>query len=328
MKLLDPLFKSVGRLRFLLVAGLIFAGCSFDASKLEERACGTNGACSAGFNCCAGYCVMPGSCHDSGPIDIGSDIVDPRVDKDRDTHSDDLDNCPDDYNPEQEDADQDGVGDLCDCAPSDKLFSKTLMNVTDFGISAPFEPVESKSDWKVVSKGDKSSYRQRVEYGLRRSGYETVAKKNFLVTTRLWLLAEGDDELSTPTKNLSMAGIVVRTSDLGVKQGDGYYCGVDLASWRLMIGKTKGDDLEQGKIVLFGDPFSDPGKLIVSGVEKELPYLLTFRVVGNELLCRVLLPDFSFVENSATDTDLGTGEFALFTVGASTEFETVKACAF
>jgi len=41
------------------------------------------------------------------------------VDKDNDGISNTEDNCPNDYNPGQEDADQDGIGDQCDGCPSD-----------------------------------------------------------------------------------------------------------------------------------------------------------------------------------------------------------------
>ena len=38
------------------------------------------------------------------------------IDTDTDGHNDDLDNCPNDYNPNQEDIDLDGMGDACDDA--------------------------------------------------------------------------------------------------------------------------------------------------------------------------------------------------------------------
>jgi len=41
------------------------------------------------------------------------------VDSDQDGWSDDLDNCPDSYNPDQVDNDEDGFGDVCDACPAD-----------------------------------------------------------------------------------------------------------------------------------------------------------------------------------------------------------------
>lgn len=58
----------------------------------------------------ATFDATPGG--DMGQI-IG-DIVLIRLDSDDDTIFDNDDNCPDDPNPEQEDADEDGVGDVCD----------------------------------------------------------------------------------------------------------------------------------------------------------------------------------------------------------------------
>ena len=43
--------------------------------------------------------------------DISTDLY---ADKDRDGISDYRDNCPDKYNPHQDDSDKDGIGDVCD----------------------------------------------------------------------------------------------------------------------------------------------------------------------------------------------------------------------
>lgn len=55
----------------------------------------------------------PGQAIDAG-IDAG---LDPDLDQDGDGVNNALDNCPLDYNPNQQDRDLDYVGDLCDPCP-------------------------------------------------------------------------------------------------------------------------------------------------------------------------------------------------------------------
>jgi len=57
------------------------------------------------------------------------------VDSDEDDFNDDLDNCPDTYNPSQEDSDLDGIGNACDqdCPNLDML---NPVNFMDFAILA------------------------------------------------------------------------------------------------------------------------------------------------------------------------------------------------
>ena len=55
------------------------------------------------------------------------------VDSDEDGASDDLDNCPDSYNPDQMDNDEDGLGDVCDACPSDA--AKTAPGICGCGVA-------------------------------------------------------------------------------------------------------------------------------------------------------------------------------------------------
>jgi hypothetical protein len=323
-----------------LLAGAISA-CSFDGSKLTERACSPLGTCAEGMVCCNGFCVLPSFCADAGAgdtllsrIDQSPDLIDFAKDKDGDGKKDEEDNCPEIYNPKQSDADQDGVGDVCDCAPSDPTFGPVALEVKAFSDPVPFSPVESASDWSRID----ASFQQNVKDGVHRAASSLDGFKSYSATTRLRFSAEGDDGLTfaqIPNFNLSMAGIIVRTKDLKVGAGNGYYCGIDMANNRLLLGKTKGEDLGKGLMSLFpnypnpGDPDGLPGVKISSALTMNMPYIIDLRAAGGELKCQVTLTDDKSVLLTQTDSDadLSQGGFALFSVGAAAYFETVKVCA-
>jgi hypothetical protein len=85
---------------------------------------GQPGVCSAGtMHCTAGAltCVRnvgPGPEACNGKDDNCNGVVDEAGDADGDGVADCTDNCPDAYNPGQQDADHDNFGDLCDCTPN------------------------------------------------------------------------------------------------------------------------------------------------------------------------------------------------------------------
>jgi hypothetical protein len=53
---------------------------------------------------------------------------------------------------------------------------------------------------------------------------------------------------------------------------------------------------------------------------------VTFRIVDDQLSCRILLGDRSQVETSTEDTAIDNGGMALFTAGASAQFASVTVC--
>lgn len=335
MKSLDmsSLGRSVSALLALIgligVAAIIVA-CSFDGEKLTARSCGPSRGCSnEGEVCCRGFCVLASTCTDLGvdtfvpQLDRGPDL-DPSDDRDLDTIKDDVDNCPDDWNPDQADRDGDKLGDVCDCSPTDQAFTTAVVDLPEFGAPVPFTGVEQPADWRLLGK----FYQQSVVDGMRRAAFSLLPHKRFLARTTFSFRLAGDDALTDPSKNISLAGIAVRTNGLAEGKGDAYYCGVDLAAWRVMIGRSQGDELGQGKLHLFSDPAaSQPGKAINRELRVDVPYTVEFRVVDASLSCTVILPDQSRVEYATTDAALTTGQLALFTVGASANFRSVKVCA-
>ncbi len=310
------------------MAVLTFVACSFDGEKLTSRSCGPSRGCRKGEVCCRGYCVLSSTCTDLG-LDIvvskpdRSPDLDPTNDRDLDSIKDDVDNCPDIWNPDQANRDGDKLGDVCDCDPTDRTFTKTVVGITKFSAPVPFKGVENASDWKLLG----TTYRQSETNGTHRAAFSLLPHKRFFAQATFSFHTAGDDALTEPIKNISLAGIAVRTRGLANGKGDAYYCGVDLSAWRVMIGRSQGDELGQGKLHLFADPFSSPGKAINRELRVNVPYTVLFRVVDASLSCTVILPDLSRVEYTATDAALTAGELALFTVGASANFRSVKVCA-
>lgn len=86
---------------FVCTALLSVAGCGVDPAG---GGASTGEACSSDEDCEAGFECNDDACEEKDDAD----------DRDEDGIPDAEDNCPDEYNPAQEDSDDDGVGDVCD----------------------------------------------------------------------------------------------------------------------------------------------------------------------------------------------------------------------
>lgn len=76
------------------------------------------------------------------------------VDTDNDGSNDDLDNCPDTYNPSQTDSDFDGAGNACDLK-CPNLDGQNPVNFSDFAILAiDFQRIQSALPGDLDSSGD------------------------------------------------------------------------------------------------------------------------------------------------------------------------------
>ena len=318
-----------GRALLALVALVALGGCRFDGARLAQRACASDG-CAADEICCGGYCVAAKACADAAarelgpPLDLGPD-ADPRIDRDLDGVPDPKDNCPEVKNPAQNDTDHDGLGDLCDCAPTDSAFGDTLVDASRFQSPSPFVAVENAASWTALAGFLEQSQRDQVQ----RAAHGTLAgQADLLILAVVHFKDAGDDGLvfPAPDANTSFAGIAARTASLSPGKGDGYYCALDQQNARLALGRTKGDDLGAGQMQLFGDPASAPGVQINRPVRRYQPYALTLRVRGDQLTCAVALPERGQVETMAKDSELTAGGMALFTAGESALFESVRVC--
>ncbi len=312
----------------------LLCGCQFNSARLKDRECTTGAKCNTGYTCCQGYCISQGNCPDAGPdFQSTPDLPDPDinklVDKDGDGVANTTDNCPGTYNPSQADADQDKMGDACDCAPTNGSFASTPVDIKSFSTPVPFKPVEQPTDWQLVT----GVYKQHSKIGMRRAAHTKYlfgGPADAFATVKLKLLGQGDDGLKVPKNGVSMAGVILRTGKLGLGNGEGYYCGVDIRNQRLVIGETAGSELKQGLLKLHVDPanVSDPpGQKISKKVQLQFSYTIKFQVVATSLVCQLVHTDgITQVETTLKDSSLASGGMALFTVGASAQFDTVKIC--
>lgn len=319
-----------------LLAGLlcvVLSGCQFDSARLDDRQCTTRShKCNTGYTCCQGYCISAANCPDAGPdFQSTPDLADPdinkTVDKDGDGVANSSDNCPGTYNPSQTDADQDKKGDACDCAPTNGSFARTSVDISSFTSPVPFIPVDQATDWQLMS----GVYVQHSKDGVRRAAHSVfTGLTDAFATVKLRLRGQGVDGLTVPAKDVSMAGVILRTGKLAPGNGDGYYCGVDMRNGRLVIGETAGSELKQGLLKLHTDPANasdPPGQKISKAVQLNQPYIIKFQVEGTSLVCTLVLPDqITSVETALKDSSLTSGGMALFTIGASAQFDSVKIC--
>ena len=318
--------------RLLVLLGVLLCGCQFNAARLEDRECTTGKKCNTGYACCQGYCISLGNCPDSGPDfqgtpDLAAPDINKAEDKDGDGVSNTTDNCPATYNPSQADADQDKKGDACDCAPTNGSFTRTSVDITSFSSPVPFTPVDQANDWQLLA----GVYVQHSKDGVRRAAHSVfTGLTDAFAIVKLRLLGQGDDGLTIPTKGISMAGVILRTGKLAPGNGDGYYCGVDIKNGRLIIGETDGNKLKKGVFDLHADPtnVSDPPGLKISKtLQLSSPYIIKFQVEGTSLVCQIVLADqITQVETTLKDSSFSSGGMALFTVGASAQFDSVKIC--
>ncbi|MCK4658874.1 MAG: thrombospondin type 3 repeat-containing protein [Phycisphaerae bacterium] len=119
---------------------------------LPDNDCNTNG--------------IPDECDIAGGTSPDSNfngIPDECEDPDGDGVLDDVDNCPNDYNPGQEDVDSDGVGNLCDNCPF--VVNPDQADADSDGIGDACDPYPNDPDLTgaIVAWGDSSNHLARID---------------------------------------------------------------------------------------------------------------------------------------------------------------------
>jgi putative hemolysin len=154
-----------------------------DIYRCTEDSGVNHGVVIAGYDDPGGYWVIKNSWGPSwngdGYFKIGYgecaieqyvDYADLSIDSDGDGVPDDSDNCPSDYNPDQDDADDDGLGDACDPDADNDVFDNIVESYagTDPLDACPDDPTDDAWPLDIDMNGDISvtgdafKYRDRI----------------------------------------------------------------------------------------------------------------------------------------------------------------------
>lgn len=230
----------------------------------------------------------------------------PPTDVDADGHIDDFDNCPDLFNPDQYDTDQDSSGNACDCAPFDAALSETELDDELDTDLTQFTAVDGL--WGFFA----GVYRQSDPDGLSRSWRPTEDLAAASIETLVDLGAAGTGAVG----GVGFAGVVLRATGFSAgPTGQAYVCGSD------------GDVLQIGILDAGAGTFTAlTSQVLPFSMTTSAPLLAS--AIGDTLLCRLTNPADStdWIEITAVDSSLDSGATGLVTNGWAADYAFARIC--
>lgn len=281
-----------GGLRVVLLglAALGVAGCIFKGADADPYRCRAGNVCDDGFVCVDGICVA------ATPADGGGDAEPDGPAPDG----------PGPDGPVQTDAQQDAPKQQ-DAAPGCTFDPLTA----DAGT---FTAVLVSSSWQFSSAG----YAQTIADDLHTAWISAAGADSVSIQAQVTLIAQGRAEFDEPAPGgnfASVAGVIVRASNLSGTSATGYFCGVDVRSGgRLLLGKMSGAySPTHGSFTILGEQSMT--------VTLSSSYHVKAEAQGGTIRCTS-----GTTEVTGDDGSIATGSVGLFTIGARARFTDAMYC--
>lgn len=143
------------------------------------------------------------------------EVAAPFVDSDKDGIPDDKDNCPQNYNPKQEDADKDGIGDACDQIPEETKPPRITLTLS------PPQPKPGDTTRIQVTAFDESSIEEIIIFlgnrPIKRCPQSDYCQTEFIFSPLLEIHAAAIDA----DRNVNIRDILGSPVDLDLGDDDG-----------------------------------------------------------------------------------------------------------